>query len=173
MLHRRYTLYALRILDWKKLDKDIKAFADKYSISTGESDFTFVEGQLTVYRFVENAKIYYELKHSKPIMERGSKLRIYSPATGELSIKVKDKIFGKLSVKSNLDLDKVLNDLLKKLGQKIGSFEWTTGPHHMGWPSELSNSNMLTFTCKRIDLAVDHLEPIRQIHLELLEKNSV
>ncbi|WP_370087556.1 hypothetical protein [Ekhidna sp.] len=160
-------------MDWKKLHNDITGFANKHQIQLKESDLSYGSGTVTTYQLKEKDNIFYELKHSKPIAEYGSKLSIYSNSTGELSIQVKTRLIGKPAIKTNFELSETLLELLSQLGKRIGSFKWTTGQHHLGWPSDLRNSTTLTFECKQIDLAVAELEPIRKIHLNLLEKYSV
>jgi hypothetical protein len=160
-------------LDWRKLHENIYAFANSHGMRTEESDTNFVGGKVTIYQLVEDSKIFYELRHSKPREDHGSKLSVYSQKSGQLSITVKSRFFGGSSLKSNTALTEKMEQLLKELAQRIGTFKWVCEPHHLGWPNELRNSTVLRFECKRIDLAREHLEPIRQIHLNLLENNSV
>jgi hypothetical protein len=144
-----------------------------HSIQIHESDTTFIGGQVTTYQLNEESRIFYEIKHAKPIAGYGSKLRIYSKATGTLSIKVKVRWVGSPVIKSNIELSDKLQKLLKELSSKIGSFTWAIEPHHLGWPSELKNSTVLNFECDQIDSASAMLESIRLIHIELLESKSV
>jgi hypothetical protein len=160
-------------LDWKKLHENIYAFANSHGMRTDESDTTYIGGQVTTYQLEEETKVYYELKHSKPREDRGSILRIYSRTDDQLSITVKSRLLGRTSLKSNIELTKKMEQLLKELSERIGTFKWVCEPHHHGWPKELRDSNVLRFECKRIDLAFEHLESIRQIHLNLLENNNV
>lgn len=160
-------------MDWKKLHNDISEFANNHNIELEESNFSHGNGTVTTYQLDENSKLFYELKHSKPITEYGSKLRIYSKSTDELSIKVKVRLIGKPSIQSNFELSNTLHELLSELGTRIGTFQWATERHHSGWPSELKNTTTLKFECKRIDSATAELESIRKIHLNLIERNSV
>ena len=158
-------------MNWKKLDIDIKNFAEKYADSTNESDYTFVEGRLTSYRLTEDTSIFYEIKHTKPIMEYGSKLRIYSKLNADIYLTVKSKLLGKPSLNSNINLSDPLKSQLQALGSEIGSFSWNTQLHHMGWPTNLAHSKTLTFQTRQIDQAVAQLESIREIHLKLLKEH--
>ena len=157
-------------LDWIKLHNDIKAFADTHQMQTKESDLSYGDGTITTHQLEEGTRVFYELKHAKPIAEYGSKLRIYSRTERELSIKVKAKWIGKPSVKSTMKLSNSQLELLKELGAQIGSFQWTTETHNLGWPEELYNMNVLVFECKQIDQAVGELDRVRNIHLTLLER---
>lgn len=160
-------------MDWKRLHENIYAFANSHGMRTEESDTNYVGGQVTTYQLEEDSKIFYELKHSKPREDHGSNLRVYSRMTGQLSIKVRSRLLGRPTLKSNIELTDKMEQHLMELAKLIGTFKWVSEPHHLGWPKELGDSNVLRFECKRIDLAFEHLEPIRQIHLNLLENNSV
>ena len=159
-------------MDWKKLHENVQAFADSHAMRKEETDTTFAGGQVTTYQLNEKSKVFYELKHSKPREDFGSKVRVYSESDTKLSIIVKNRLLGKPSLKANIELTENMEQLLKELAKKIGTFKWVNEPHHLGWPSELGNSTVLKFECKQIKLAMEHLEPIRQIHLKLLERNS-
>ncbi len=134
-----------------------------------EQDTSFLEGKLTTYQLQENSEIFYELRHVKHINSYGDKLRIFSASSGALSIKLKTRLLGKPSVKSNIELSGDFLQILTELGNIIGTFEWTTQQHHSGWPLELAKTETLKFECKQIDPATEHLELIRKIHLELLD----
>jgi hypothetical protein len=140
---------------------------------TEETDTNYVGGQVTTYQLEENSKVFYELRHSKPREDHGSNFRVYSGTSSELEIKVKSRLLGSQSIKSNIELSEKMEQLLKELNKRIGTFKWVSEQHHLGWPEELRSSTVLRFECKRIDLAHEHLESIRQIHLNLLENNSV
>lgn len=158
-------------MDWKKLDQNLKAFAAQHEISLEESKTAFPGGQVTVFRLNEHSKVFYELNHTKPIIEFGSRLRVYSKLDFPLSIKVKTRLIGKPSLKSNIDLSEGLKVSLIKLAREIGSYKWTSQPHHTGWPTALHQAEVLSFECKQIELAITQLVTIRAIHLELLQIN--
>ncbi|MEM6830350.1 MAG: hypothetical protein AAF551_07520, partial [Bacteroidota bacterium] len=110
-------------MDWKKLHTNITHFADKHQIPSEESDLSYGNGTLTTYQLNEDATLFYEFKHAKPITEKSSKLRIYSKATGELSINVKTRFIGKPSIKSTFEPTETFRELLSGLAKKIGSFQ--------------------------------------------------
>ena len=134
-----------------------------------ETETNYVGGKVTIYQLEENSAVYYELRHSKPREGHGSSLRVYSRASSALEIKVKNRLLGSPSIKSNIKLTSKMEELFKL----IGAFKWVSEPHYLGWPHVLRDTTALRFECKRIDLAHDHLESIRQIHLNLLKNNSV
>ncbi|MEM7297179.1 MAG: hypothetical protein AAF391_02810 [Bacteroidota bacterium] len=154
-------------LDWKKLQSDIMDFSSKHQIMLEESDMSYGSGTITSYRLNEDFKLFYELKHSKPIAEYGSILRVYSNSTDSLSIKVKVRFIGNPSIKSSLELSTDHQKILRELGKRIGSYKWTTEHHHSGWPFELKNTRVMKFECKQINLAAEELDSIRKIHLNL------
>ncbi len=100
-------------MDWIKLNEDIYKFATKLNIKAEESNTTYIGGQVTTYQLLENSSIFYEIKHSMPKEEYGSKVRIYSKTEGQITIDVKRRFFGKLSLNSNIDLN--VNLPLKKV----------------------------------------------------------
>lgn len=159
-------------MDWRKLHENIYAFTNAHGMRTEEFDTTFAGGQVTTYQLNEDSKVFYELRHSKPIEDHGSILRVYSRTNGRLSIIVKSRLLRSPSLKSSIEITEEMERLLKELSERIGTFKWVSEPHHLGWPKEFKNSTVLRFECKRIDRAFKHLEPIRHIHLELLEHRS-
>ena len=140
-------------------------------MSLEESKTAFPSGQVTVFRLNEHYKVFYELKHAKPVIEFGSRLRVYSKLDFPLSIKVKTRLIGKPSLKSNIDLSEGLKVSLLKLAREIGTYEWISQQHHAGWPTALHQTKVLIFKYKQIGLAASQLASIRAIHLELLQIN--
>lgn len=138
-----------------------------------ETDTNYLGGQIRTYQLVENSKVYYELRHSKPRADRGSKFRVYSKSSAGLELKVKSRLIGSPSIKSSIQLSEKMEQLLKELSKGIGSFKWQSKAHHLGWPEDLVHVKVLRFECKRIDLAHEYLELIRQTHLKLQENIAV
>ena len=159
-------------MDWSKLEKNIRSFAKTHNMGLSEFDTTYVGGQVSTYQLQEDSKIYYELKHTKPRVDHGSLLRVYSKSDNHLSINAKAKLFGNPSLKTNNEISLNLERQLKNLCKEIGSFKWISESHHLGWPEELLNSKILKFECKRIDLAFEQLEEIREIHFMLVSISS-
>ena len=154
-------------MDWKKIHREFHAFAAKLGWEVEADDTHFFYGKSSTYYLTEPNQAYYKLKHTKPIRDYGSKLRVYSRFNGDLSIKAKPRFFGKPKISANVDLTPDLHQNLISLCQQVGGFCWTAQPHHKSWPFELANERTLRFECKRVDLAVSQLSIIREIHLAL------
>ena len=155
-------------MNWKELHLSINDFAKRSNITIEESNTSHLGGKVTIYRLSQAPDTFYEIKHSKPIQEYGSKLRIYSKAHKNISIKVTQKLFGGTSMKCNKELPDSLNELLQELAFKIRSFQWVTSPFKFEWPIELQGTDVLMFESKQLELAVQCLDEIGRIH-ELLK----
>ena len=155
-------------MDWKNLHNSLIAFADHHQMDLDWSDGDHGQSRTTTYRLNEGTRTFYELKHTKPVLQGGSKLRIYSRFSGNLSITLKRTLFGRIAIKSTQRLSQDHYGRLEALGRTIGKFRWATTPHHAGWPSELSGCPTLRFECTRIDLAASVLTQIKELHDELL-----
>ena len=155
----------------KSLHENIYEFAASQGMKAEDSDTNFMGGKVTTYHLIEEAKVYYELRHAKPREDIGSMVRIYSRATNLLTIKAKTVFFIHPTLKSNPELPVQTQKQLLALAKRIGSYQWISEPHRHEWPKELKDATVLRFECKRIDLAVQHLASIRQMHLNLLDSN--
>jgi len=139
-------------LNWKEFNDNVKEFTAKYGFEYSESDLSFVNGKQTIYRLIENHKAFYEFKHSKVVSTQrpGSKFRLYSKCDQSLIINVKKSLFGKLNIKSNIEISKELRVSLLSLSKIIGSYSWCTQNMHKGWPNALHQKKVLIFECSNL-----------------------
>lgn len=157
-------------MDWKKLHRQFHAFGAGLGLEVETEDTNYFYGKSSTYYLAEPGLVYYKLRHSKPIGDYGSKLRIYSSFKGNLSVKARPGLFGKPAIKTNVALNPSLLEKLITLCRQIGRFDWTAEPHHKSWPFDLAKEPTLRFQCKRVDLAVSQLANIRKLHLQLLQE---
>lgn len=157
-------------MNWKEFNDNVKEFATKYSLEFSESDLSFVNGKQSIYRMIENRKAFYEFKHSKvvSIQRAGSKFRLYSKCDQSVIIKVKQSLFGKPNIKSNIEIPDELRVSLISLSKIIDPFSWCTQKMHKGWPNELHHNNVLIFQCSNLFEASSNLEIIRSVNMVLL-----
>ncbi|MEM6816817.1 MAG: hypothetical protein AAF600_20915 [Bacteroidota bacterium] len=118
------------------MPENIYAFANS-GMRTEASDTTFAGGLVTTCQLNEDSKVFYELRHSKPIEDHGSILRVYSRTNGRLSIVVKSRLLRSPSLKSSIEITEEMERLLKELSERIGTFKWVSEPHHLGRPKNL------------------------------------
>ncbi len=154
-------------LNWKKLHTDIQAFATAHNLELEELNTTFPKGKLTTYRMMEDSKIFCEIKHSKPLADYGSKIRIYTKTERQISIISKVGWLGKQSLRIDGEVSDEVNRLMQKLAKLTGSFTWTTEVINPEWPEALRGEQCLKFECKQVDLAAAELASIRALHLLL------
>ena len=151
-------------MDWKKIDREIKLFASGLNSQLVEKDIGFIGGKITTFKFSEPDNIFYELKHSKPESEIGSKFQMESILINEgIEIIVKKNFFGKLKTKINGYVSPEIKEEINKLSTFIYEFKWTTN----AGKGEFSNRKMLKFKTTDIDLDSVTMNLIRKIHLEL------
>lgn len=159
---------AERLLNWKKLDTNLREFANSHGLELRESSTHYLKGETTIYHLVEDSGIFYEIKHTKPIGEYGSKLRIYSRTEREISVQSKSSWLKKPTIKTKGEVSSDVRELAGDLTALIGFFSWETEIINPDWPEALRNFKCLKFECSQIDLAVFELERIRELHLGLL-----
>ena len=126
---------------------------------------TYSGGQVETFRLAESTLLFYEIKHSKPVPEYGSKVKLYSKNSGEFSVKAISRLIGAPKIKSRIQLPDDLAKLLTELAVEIGSFEWKTELCQSEWPKELRGHKVLKFECKDIEHSVALLDSIREMHL--------
>ncbi|GAB5527829.1 MAG: hypothetical protein Roseis2KO_57010 [Roseivirga sp.] len=154
-------------MNWKKLHTDIQNFATANRLKLEELNTTYPKGRLTMYQLVEDSKIFYEIRHSKPVADYGSKIRVYAKTKQHISIVSKSNWLGKQSLKIDGELSEETNILVHELVELIGSFCWNTEIINPDWPEVLRGQQCLKFECRQIDLAVEALERIRALHSRL------
>lgn len=156
-------------MNWKEADEKIRWFASSHQLKLQEENFNYVEGQVTCYHLNEKDAVFYEIKHSKPLREYGSRCRLYSvvPAT-DLLIKASNTFFGapKLSLKGNVN--EAIASQLHVLHKRIKRFSWQISSGYLSWPKELQNNTVLIFESRDIKFAIDELDSIRNIHHALI-----
>ncbi|MEQ9423827.1 MAG: hypothetical protein RJQ09_05370 [Cyclobacteriaceae bacterium] len=159
-------------MDWIKLVENIKGFAKSYDLDIIESNSTFIGGQVTTYLLIENNSVYYEIKHSKPITEYGSKICIYSEVKGEITIKSKSRFFKEPSIKIIGEIPNNIQEHISELASIIGSFSWSIESDKYGWPLQLRVVERLKFECSLMNISVSQLDRIRLIHMEIVNHIS-
>ncbi len=158
-------------MNWKNLDKNLNDFASQIDSELVVENTNIVENQIEYYRIIENNSIFYELKHTKPIPEYGSKFRIYSALSdSNLKIESKKPLFRKVKLTTSRTLNSELIEHLNQLCSTITEFCWITTKHNLAWPTELNNKDVLKFSCNEIDLTQQELCLIRQIHISITEE---
>lgn len=156
-------------MNWVKLYSDLQEFAERHGISFEEPSTSSGRGRLTTYQLAENETLYYQIKHSKPIAEYGSKIKLYSIVNREVMIEKKTGLFGKPKLSIEGAIKEETQRLIQELPLEMNKFRWEIKQGHLGWPDQLLGRKLLVFESSQIESAVSSLEKIREIHLQLLK----
>ena len=152
--------------DWKQLYQNIHDFAGALGTQVQEEETGFVGGKITEYR-IETNGLYYQIKHSKPRADRGSKVRIFSESDQHVKIVFQPSLFRKSKLLKTAGLSPEVINLLDLLTEKLRDFSWSFLGGDYEWPAALNGKTKLIFKSKDLFAAVEHLELITEIQEKL------
>jgi len=148
-------------VNWKKLDNTINQFAAEIDAKVEKREISSIGYKAERYEFKDSADLYYRFQITKPRIELGSSFSIRSKLPKkDIDIKARKWLFSGPRIKVSTKTSKILSDLLTGLTNKLDQFTIQTDPFD------------LTFRTKLIDLDIDTLRLIRQIHLELKNNHA-
>ncbi|QNR25136.1 hypothetical protein [Croceimicrobium hydrocarbonivorans] len=143
-------------MDWKRLENTIHQFATEIDAKVEKRVISSIGYKAECYEFKDSADLYYRFQITKPRIELGSSFSIRSERPEkDIDIKARKWLFLGPRIKASPNPSRILSDLLRSLTDKLDQFTIQTDPFD------------LTFRTKLIDLDIDTLRLIRQIHLEL------
>ena len=152
-------------MDWKKVHENIHALAKELNVEITEKEIAFIGGSFSIYSFKDSNGFYYELRHSKPESETGSRFSIYSEFEQEaITVKVKTNFWGRTKKTIEGFVDKSIQYKIDELANHVSKFSWEKVRSNK---FDFKNQNVLKFTTEEIDLSVLEMKLIMEIHTGL------